>query len=212
MCGWSRVILSVAAATAASAAGAADFRALEVSRDGDQYTVQATVYLAAPPEAVFAVLTDYEHLTRISPSVVESRRVKQLDSADTLVYTDTRFCALFFCRHVRETEKLTATPPGDIASLVLPDKGGNVRSGSATLHLETEGEGTLMHWRIQFEPGFWVPPLIGPPLVERSLKAEGRRSAEGVERLAREHANMAPLDGAEDHGKTDNKASAAGTH
>jgi carbon monoxide dehydrogenase subunit G len=206
------MITCVVASATASAAGAVDFRALDVSRDGDQYTVQATVYLAAPPQAVFAVLTDYDHLTRISPSVVESRRVKQLDSGETLVYTDTRFCALFFCRHVRETEKLTATPPGDIASLVLPEKGGNVKSGAATLHLETEGEGTLMRWQIQFEPGFWVPPLIGPPLVERSLKGEGRRSAEGVERLARERANLAPLDGAEDHGKNENKSPAAATH
>src|SRR5579859_7498229 len=53
-----------------SLATAADFRRLDVSRDGDVYQIQALVYLAAPPPAVFAVLTDYAHFTRISASIV----------------------------------------------------------------------------------------------------------------------------------------------
>lgn len=183
-------------------AAAADFRSLDVSREGDIYQIQALVYLAAPPQAVFAVLTDYEHFTRISASIVESRRVQQLDPDATLVYTDTRFCALFFCRHVKEMQKVTETPPGDIASTVLPEQSDNVKSGSASLHMEAEGKGTLLRWQIRLQPGFWVPPLIGPLLVERSLKTEGHRSADGVEKLARERAHLEPLG---EHGKDQTK-------
>jgi hypothetical protein len=189
-----------------SAAAAAEFRSLEVSRDGDAYQVKALIYLAAPPQAVFAVLTDYEHFTRISGSIIESRRVQQLNPADALVYTDTRFCALFFCRHVKEMQKVTQTPPGDISSLVLPQQSDNVKSGSAALHLQAEGEGTLLDWQFRLVPGFWVPPLLGPLLVERSLKAEGRRSAAGVEKLARERAHLPPLENAEDHAKSQDQA------
>jgi len=186
-------------------AGAAEFRTLDVSRQGDDYRVQAVVYIAAPPQAVYAVLTDYEHFTRISASIVESRRVQQLDADDTLVYTDTRFCALFFCRHVKEMQKVTRTPPFDIASTVLPEQSDNVKSGSATLHMQAEGEGTLLHWQIELQPGFWVPPLIGPLLVERSLKTEGHRSAAGVEKLARERAHLPPLENSEDHAASEDK-------
>jgi hypothetical protein len=188
-----------------SAVRAADFRSLDVSRDGDSYQVKAQIYLAAPPQAVYAVLTDYEHFTRISGSIIESRRVRQLSPAEALVYTDTRFCALFFCRHVKEMQKVTQTPPGDISSTVLPQQSDNVKSGSAVLHLQAEGEGTLLDWQIRLEPGFWVPPLLGPLLVERSLKAEGRRSAAGVERLARERAHLPPLENTEDHAKSQDK-------
>jgi hypothetical protein len=192
-------ILGFLFAGLASRACAAEFRTLDVSRQDDEYQVQAVVYIAAPPQAVFAVLTDYEHFTRISASIVESRRVQQLDPDDTLVYTDTRFCALFFCRHVKEMQKVTRTPPFDIMSTVLPEQSDNVRSGSASLHMQAEGEGTLLHWQIQLQPGFWVPPLIGPLLVERSLRAEGHRSAAGVEKLARERAHLPPLENSEDH-------------
>jgi len=188
-----------------SAVHAADFRSLDVSRDGDSYQVKAQIYLAAPPQAVYAVLTDYEHFTRISGSIIESRRVRQLSPAEALVYTDTRFCALFFCRHVKEMQKVTQAPPGDISSTVLPQQSDNVKSGSAVLHLQAEGEGTLLDWQIRLEPGFWVPPLLGPLLVERSLKAEGRLSAAGVERLARERAHLPPLENTEDHAKSQDK-------
>lgn len=191
-------------------AAAADFRRLDVSRDGDTYQIQALVYLAAPPQAVFAVLTDYEHFTRISASIVESRRVQQLDPDDALVYTDTRFCALFFCRHVKEMQRVSEAPPGDIASTVLPEQSDNVKSGSASLHMEAEGKGTLLHWQIRLQPGFWVPPLIGPLLVERSLKMEGHRSADGVEKLARERAHLPPLESTEDHAKSQGPVSNPG--
>lgn len=204
------VILGAMLAGLSCSAVAADFRSLDVSRDGDSYQVKALIYLAAPPQAVFAVLTDYEHFTRISGSIVESRRVQQLDAADTLVYTDTRFCALFFCRHVKEMQKVTKLPPGDIRSTVLPEKSDDVKSGSAVLHLRPEGEGTLLDWSIRLEPGFWVPPLLGPLLVERSLRSEGRRSAAGVEKLARERAHLPPLENSEDHAKTEDKAPGRG--
>ena len=199
-------ILGLILASLSSAVSAADFRALEVSREGESYQVKALIYLAAPPQAVFAVLTDYEHFTRISGSIVESKRVQQLDPMNTLVYTDTRFCALFFCRHVKEMQKVTQAPPGDISSTVLPAQSDNVKSGSAVLHLQAEGEGTLLDWQIRLEPGFWVPPLLGPLLVERSLKSEGRRSAAGVEKLARERAHLPPLENSEDHAKSPDTA------
>jgi carbon monoxide dehydrogenase subunit G len=200
------LILGLTLAGVSHAAAAVDFRTLEVSRDGDSYQVKALIYLAAPPQAVFAVLTDYEHFTRISGSIVESRRVQQLSPADTLVYTDTRFCALFFCRHVKEMQKVTQNPPGDIHSTVLPGQSDDVKSGNAVLHLQPEGGGTLLDWSIRLEPGFWVPPLLGPLLVERSLRSEGRRSAAGVEKLARERAHLPPLESTEDHAKSPDQA------
>ena len=35
------------------------------------------------------------------------------------------------------------------------------------------------------EPDFWMPPLIGPPLVKRALRQGGARAAARVENLAR---------------------------
>ena len=177
----------------AHAAQAADFYSLTVNRDGDSYTMSADAHLAAPPAAVYAVLTDYEHLTRISSAVLKSRVERRLDDGSALVYTDSRACALFFCKHITELQKYTKPGPQDIVAEVVPEQS-NLKSGRAVWHLEPEGEGTRLRWQMEAVPAFWVPPFIGPSLVQRGLRTEGRRGVAGVEKLARERAHMPPLD------------------
>ncbi len=128
--------------------------------------------------------------------MVKSSVTQRLDGG-ALVYTDTRICALLICRHLRELQKLTETPPQDLASVVVPQAGDNVKAGSGSVHLEAEGDGTRLVWQMSVEPYFWIPPLIGSALVSRSLRAEAMRSAQGIERLARERAKLPPLDGTE---------------
>ena len=177
----------------AHAAQAADFYSLSVSRDGEVYSMSADAHLAAPPAAVYAVLTDYEHLTRISSAVQKSHVVERLDAGAALVYTDSRVCALFFCKHITELQRYTKPGPEDIVAEVVPEQS-NLKSGRAAWHLEAEGEGTRLHWEMQAVPDFWVPPFIGPSLVQRGLRSEGRRGVAGVEKLARERAHLPPLD------------------
>jgi hypothetical protein len=47
-------------------------------------------------------------------------------------------------------------------------------------------EGTEVTYRLVMEPDFWVPPLIGPWILERRFKEGGVRALERIERLARE--------------------------
>lgn len=179
-------------------AAAAQFYSLQVSHEGGLYKMEADAHLAAPPDEVFKVLTDYEHLTRISPSMVRSTRVRQLDAATALVYTDSRICTFLFCRHARELQRIAETSPLDLNAVVVPQASNNIKSGNATLHLEAEQDGTRMHWELSIEPDFWVPPWIGPLLLSGSLRSESQRSVEGIEKLAREHAHLPALDGTHD--------------
>ena len=177
---------------------AAQFYSLEVSHDGGLYRMVADVHLAAPPDEVYKVLTDYEHLTRVSPSVVKSALVRRPDASTALVYTDTRICTFLFCRHARELQRIAETSPLDLSAQVVPQPANNIKSGNASLHLEAEQGGTRMHWELSIEPDFWVPPWIGPLLLSGSLRAESERSVEGIEKLAREHAHLPALDGTHD--------------
>src|SRR5689334_24479174 len=51
------------------------------------------------------------------------------------------------------------------------------RSSDLTLHVEAEGAGARLRWELDVQPDFWVPPLIGPPLVLGSLRAERDRKS-----------------------------------
>lgn len=183
-------------------AAAAQFYSLKVSHEGDVYRMSADAHLAAPPEQVYRVLTDYAHLTRVSSSVVKSDVVRQLDATTALVYTDARVCNFLFCRHARELQRIVQDSPRDLSSQVVPQPDNNIRAGSATLHIEADGDGARLRWELDVQPDFWVPPLIGPPLMLGSLRSEGVRIIEGVERMARAHAHLPPLGPNRDDGET----------
>jgi hypothetical protein len=180
-----RSVVLLSCLCVAPSAVAADFYSLSVSRDGD-------AHLAAPPSAVYAVLTDYEHLTRISSAVQKSRVVDKLADGAVLVYTDTHACVLFFCKHILETQRYTHPDPEDIVSEVVPEQS-NLKSGRTVWHVEAEQDGTRLHWEMTAVPDFWVPPFIGPSLVQRGLRSQGTRSVEGIEKLARERSHLPPL-------------------
>lgn len=170
---------------------AAQFHALEISRDGDIYRLSADVYLDAPLPQVYRVLTDYNHLTRISRVIRRSRLLERPDAHTALVYMESRACVLFFCHTIKEIQKVTESPPGTLTAAAIPELS-NVKHDESDWHLQAEGRGTRMQWTLTIEPEFWIPPLIGPALVKSQLRAEGEFSARGIEKLARERAHLPP--------------------
>lgn len=175
-----------------STAQAADFYKLEVGHNGDSYHVSADVHLAAPLADVYAVLTDYDHMTHIAPAIRQSRLLQRLDAHTSRIYTEHHICVAFFCRNIKQTQDVVELTPQDIVSNTLPEQS-NVAVGNASLHLDAEGTGTRMHWDFTVQPDFWIPPLLGPSLVSRAMRKTGYDTAEGVERLARAHAKLPPL-------------------
>ncbi len=187
-----RYVTILAGLWLAGNAQAAQFYSLRVSHDAGRYQVSADVYLAAPLPAVYQVLTDYNHLTRITGAIRQSRVVRHVDAHTVIVFVETRACVLFFCHSIRQTQRVTELPPRYIIAKTIAAES-NVKSGRASWHLDQDGNGTRMHWQMTLTPDFWVPPLIGPALVEGELRAQGKYTAEGVEKLARERAYLPPL-------------------
>ena len=49
-------------------------------------------------------------------------------------------------------------------------------------------EGTLLTYKFEMVPDFWVPPLLGPYLIKRALITGGRKAANRLEVIAIEEA------------------------
>jgi carbon monoxide dehydrogenase subunit G len=173
-------------------AAGAQLHHIEVSNQGDRYHLVADVSIAAPPAQVYKVLTDYNHLTRISGAIMTSRLLQRIDAHTTLVYVETRACVAFFCRTLKQTQQVVELTPQDIVAQSLPDQS-NVSMGSASWHLEADGEGTRLRWQNTVEPRFWIPPVIGASMMKQALRTQVVASAKGIEKLAREWAHLPPL-------------------
>lgn len=163
-------------------ASAARTDSIVVTYAAGNYTVTAVLEIDAPAAAIRAALTDYNHLGRLSPSILASGVVRQTDHG-AVVYTRSHACAGFFCRQLRKTELVTVNDL-EITAVVLPQES-NIERGVTRWQFADAPCGTRVTMDIEIDPAFFVPPLIGPPLVKSALKREAESLATGLERAAR---------------------------
>lgn len=174
-------------AVLAGSARAVEFDRLEVTNEGRRYIVDGAVRLDAEPKHVYAVLTDYEHLNWITGAVLESRLLDRLNERSVYVFVRTEICFAFYCREVDQVQRIDEDPPWRVTSHAIPHRS-DVAYGRAQWTIDPDGPGTRLTWHQEFEPGFWVPPVIGPGMVRAQLEKQGRRSVRGVELLAQRRA------------------------
>ncbi len=164
----------------------AELRALDMSEDGPRVRLTLTAVLDAPPASVFAVITDYEHLAQLHRHILESRVVDRIDARTVDVYTRVRGCvAAVFCRRFARVERLHERPPEELRSEVLPAQS-DFAYGTVIWRLRPAGAGTLVEYETEVEPEFWVPKLLGRPLLASFLRRTTTEMIERVEALALE--------------------------
>ena len=163
---------------------AAEVRSFQMDRSAQRYRIVSETYIDAPVDAVYAVLVDFDHYDRISSVFQESHYLERNPDGSGVVYTKAHGCIAFFCTTVERVERLEVVLDTEIVTTVIPERS-NARYARAQWRLSPEAGGTLLHYELEMEPDFWVPPLIGPPLVKRALWQGGERAAVRVEYLAR---------------------------
>lgn len=183
------------AITAVGAASAYQVQQVSVDRHGDRYDLHMTVELDVAASAAYAALADPMLLPRINPAVreVSVTRTGGSSSTDKRVATVIRLCVSFFCRRLRQVQDMQFAADDQayrIHAKVLPQLS-DLRHGEANWHLIPCGSRTCLSFDAQLEPDFWIPPLIGPWLVQRKLHEQAMQTSAGIERVAREQSAAA---------------------
>lgn len=175
---------------AATAAPAAQIEAVEVDHEAQRYRVRMQARIAVPVSAAYAVFTDYARLPQINPSIQQVRLLPGAARPAQRLYTQIRLCAAFYCRTLHQVQDMlsVSTPQGrGLRAHVLPEHS-DLHHGRAEWRLRDCGDSTCLEFSATLQPKFWVPPLIGSWLIQRTLRAQAVITAEGIERLAREAA------------------------
>ncbi len=182
-----RGLAAFAALGASTLLAAATIDELDVDRHRGRYVLAADARLDATPESIYAVLIDYDdnRFGRISRVYKESRYLEPAADGTPLIYTRMEGCLLWYCMSLRRTERLETMAPYYIKSVAIPESS-NFKFSTSEWTLEPDGEGTKMIYRVEMEPDFFVPPLIGPWYLKRTLASGGMRAVLRIERLARE--------------------------
>jgi hypothetical protein len=175
--------LALAAAFGGPLAWAATMRSLKVDKDDARYSLVADTFLAAPADSIYAVLIDYDRMNRISSVYKEHGYLEPDTDGTPIVYTRMEGCALFYCKSMRRVERLEMEPPHYIRTVTLPEQSDFKYAVSEWL-LEPEGDGTHVTYKLELEPDFWVPPIVGPWYLKRTLMRGGSRAIQRIENIA----------------------------
>lgn len=178
-----RIAICLAAAVVVSVAAAATIDSIKVDRDGDVYSLHSETRLAASPEAIRAVLTDYENFDRISSVYKEFGYLEPAADGTPLMFTTMEGCVLFFCKSMTRVERLEVNSTEHIRTVTLPERSDFKRSVSEWLFEERDGV-TYVTYTLEMEPDFFVPPVIGPWYLKRTLKRGGSDAVNRIESLA----------------------------
>ncbi|BAV32507.1 hypothetical protein SCL_0184 [Sulfuricaulis limicola] len=157
---------------------------LETTHANGRYTVSFEVLLDAPRDKVWQIMTDYERLPRVSKIITESRILKQTDANHHRVGVTLEACVLIFCKTVKRMVDIEARPQTEISVSEVPEQS-DFREGNEHWQVVAEGAKTRLHYTAELVPDFFIPPLIGPPVVKYFLRREIRLTALEVEALAK---------------------------
>ena len=180
-----RFLLAIALAMlpAAAQADAPDSQDIAVSvvRRGEAIDVDVEFFVAATPQEVWNVLTDYDHMAEFVSNVATSRILSHGDERVEVAQTSRLGIGPFEFKfdNVRE---IALFPLREIRSTVVR---GDMASSAFTTRLTPEGSVTRLTNRGRFLPGRWIPPIIGTAVLESELRRQfGEYRAEILRRKA----------------------------
>jgi len=164
---------------------AGDIIEAKVEHIDKQYFITLEAVINADSHRIYQLLTDYENLNKLSDSIEESNLIYSLSEKDHRVQVKTEACVTFFCRTINQVQDVEELPNMVIVTTSLPDKS-DVDYAHARWKVTAEEGLTRINFNSDLKPSFWIPPLIGPVLIERTLRNEALSVINGLERLAQQ--------------------------
>ncbi|MEC9375195.1 MAG: SRPBCC family protein [Pseudomonadota bacterium] len=162
---------------------AAELLDLEVVKEGDRFFIESEIFISADSDSVLFALTDYERFAEISSRFKESRFIEPAEDGTPRVYTKIAGCILFFCKSVERVALLNVKTPLMLVAVTDPNLS-DLNFGYEIWELIEMQNGTVIDYRYEVEPSFWIPPIIGPWAVKRILNRDMLSAPAKIEQLA----------------------------
>ena len=171
-------------------ANAAQVLDVRVAREGARFVIDMHIAIDASPPAVFSALQDYSAMMRYNPDLRAVRVQPTGVRGHVRLFTTVHACVLVFCKTMHQEQIMTAVADADggVLEAELLPHGGDFNAGRARWTVRScpgPRSITCLGVRIELVPAFWVPPLIGPWVLRRTMTEEADRTSAGLEIVAR---------------------------
>jgi len=162
----------------------AELRDVQIELKDERYHLFSETYLDVSREALYEVLTDFEQFKKFTSAIVEARNTEPNEYGQPGFYTRMEGCVLLFCKSLIRNGYLILIPRLEITAISIPEES-DFKYSRERWQLIDFGDGTIMIYDFEMEPAFWVPPVIGPFVIQRALRSGAERAVDRIEKLAK---------------------------
>ena len=156
---------------------------VEITEQSGVYQIKVVAVIDAPADSVRHVLTDYLHIYRLNPSIIESNVLKRHDDGSVSVRTRVIGCAAYFCEELDRVERVRLLPSGDLYAEIIPELS-QFKSGQTRWRIKTLGEHCEVTYISNMEPDIFIPPVVGEFLIKQSIREEMLISFANLEKIS----------------------------
>ncbi len=153
-----------------------------VSYDEGIYQASLEMQIKAPVKKIYALLTDFDYLTRLSDNITDSDII-DADPPEYIVEIKTHNCVLFFCTDLKQRQEVLEFDDGYISVEDIKGESDFVFANTVW-HIRASKGGTRISFRTEMKPDFWLPPILGPWLFKTKLIDNTQIMIERLEQLA----------------------------
>lgn len=178
-----QLLIAVPVLVLAANAAPADLKEVTVDRVDGRYVLRSETLFAASREELYAVLTNYDLFDKFTSAFTESRNLDPDEEGRPQFYNRMEGCILLFCVSFERYGHLVLDPLTNIEAIVDPARS-DFDYSVERWELIEHGDKTLLIYEFEMEPSFWVPPVIGPYMIRRTLKSGGGNAVNRIEALA----------------------------
>jgi len=152
--------------------------AVQVTRDGEVFQVDASADIEGNVARTWRVLTDYGRFAEFIPDLHSSRVVSR-DGQQVVVEQKGEARVLFFSFPIDVRLAITEYPNERLVSRAVA---GNFREMRGAYSLEAGQGRILLRYAGRMVPDFFVPPLIGTLALRQNVEASFRALVAEIER------------------------------
>ncbi|HEY2559160.1 MAG TPA: SRPBCC family protein [Caldimonas sp.] len=161
-----------------AAACAAQEIEVRVERHGEAVVVDVDAHMPGALHDAWAVFTDYEHMASFITNLTASKVLARKD--DTLeVMQAGRTKVGFLSFGFEAVRAVELVPMKEIRSSLVS---GDFKAYVSTTSLAPVTGGTRVRHHGEYVPKSWLPPIIGPAVIERETRKQYQEFAAEIER------------------------------
>ena len=173
-----RVSALPAALLLLAASCAAQDANVRVERDGDVVVVDVDAHMPGTLADTWAVFTDYENMASFISNLTASKVLAKKEHAlEVMQAGSTKVGFMTFA--FQAVRAVDLRPMHEIRSSLVS---GDFKAYASTTSLSTAGSGTRVRHHGEYVPKSWLPPLVGPAIIERETKKQYQEFAAEIER------------------------------